>query len=134
MKVLVIDDDAAIRRLVAAFLSGRGGMTVLQAQSGVEGVSLAERDQPDVILLDAVMPELDGPSTLAELRKRPATASIPVIFLTATTRADERARLSGPGVRGIVTKPFNPSTLAADVLSLLAGNKAHPTDTKKRPG
>lgn len=126
MKVLVIDDDASIRRLVAAFLSSKGGMTVLQAASGIDGVPLAERDCPDVILLDAVMPEMDGPSTLAELRRRPATASIPVIFLTATTRADERARLAGPGVRGIVTKPFNPSTLAAEVGSLLEEHKAAP--------
>jgi two-component system, OmpR family, response regulator len=119
MKVLLIDDDADIRRLAAAFLSAKGKAVVVEADSGEAGVAIAERERPDVILLDAVMPGMDGPQTLAELRRQPGTASTPVIFLTATARPEERDRLAQLGVRGVLSKPFNPATLADAVRALL---------------
>jgi len=118
MRILIIDDDAEIRRLAAAFLA-RGGATVVEAESGEAGIGAAERDLPDVILLDALMPGMDGPATLEQLRQRPLTASIPVIFLTATSKPEERQRLERMDVRGILSKPFNPMTLASSVRDLL---------------
>lgn len=120
MKVLIIDDDPDIRLIAVAFLSGRGGMTVLEAGSGEDGVALAEQELPDVILLDAVMTGMDGPATLAALRERETTASIPVIFLTGLSGADEQHRLEQLGACGVLSKPFKASALASTVLELLA--------------
>ena len=120
MTILIIDDDPAIRRLAGAFLSERGANTVYEARSGEEGLVMAEQHQPDAILLDSLMPGMDGPSTLKALRARSATASIPVIFLTATTEADEVEQLARLGARKILAKPFNPVTLAATVREILS--------------
>jgi two-component system alkaline phosphatase synthesis response regulator PhoP len=120
MKVLIIDDDPEIRLLAVAFLARRGGMAVFEAGSGEEGLEIAERELPDVILLDAVMAGMDGVATLAALRSREKTASIPVIFLTGLSAADERARLEQLGVHGVLAKPFSPSTLASTVRDLIA--------------
>jgi two-component system, OmpR family, response regulator len=119
MKVLIIDDDPDIRRIAVTFMT-RDGMTVLEAGSGEAGLVLAERDPPDVIVLDAVMPGKDGPTTLQEFGKGTATASIPVIFLTATRDEEQLQRLAGLGVRGVLRKPFNPATLAAQIRHILA--------------
>lgn len=124
MKVLIIDDDPDIRLIARAFLSGRGGMAVLEAGSGEEGVALAERESPDVILLDAVMTGMDGPATLAALRGRETTASIPVIFLTGLSGADEQQRLEQLGACGVLFKPFKASVLVSTVLELLATRDA----------
>jgi CheY-like chemotaxis protein len=120
MKILIIDDDAEIRRLAAAFLARGGGVTVIEAESGEAGLTAAERDQPDVILLDALMPGLDGPATLEQLRRRAPTASIPVIFMTATSKPEDRERLERMDVRGVLAKPFNPLALAGSIRELLA--------------
>jgi CheY-like chemotaxis protein len=119
MKVLIIDDDRDIRRLAAAILS-RAGDTVIEAESGAEGIGLAGCEQPDVILLDSVMPGLDGSATLARLREDPTTAAIPVIFLTGTASPEAREQLATLGVRGVLKKPFNPAKLAEAVRALLA--------------
>lgn len=118
MTILIIDDDVEIRQLARAFLA-RGGATVIEADSGEAGVSTAERARPDVILLDAQLPGMDGAATLAHLRQAPLTASIPVIFLTATSRLDERQHLESLDALGIISKPFNPLTLSASVRDLL---------------
>jgi CheY-like chemotaxis protein len=120
MTILIIDDDPSIRRLAAAFLSSKGGMTVLEADSGPAGVAIAEREQPDAILLDAVMPEMDGPATFEQLRQRPACASIPVIFLTAATQNETLDHLMSLGARGLLHKPFKPAALPDAVRALLA--------------
>ena len=119
MTILIIDDDPSIRRLAAAFLSNKGGMTVLEADSGPAGVAIAERERPDAILLDAVMPEMDGPATFAQLRQRPACAAIPVIFLTAATHGDTLEQLMTLGARGLLHKPFKPASLPDQIRALL---------------
>ena len=81
---------------------------------------MAERHQPDAILLDAQMPGMDGPATLKALQTRPATASIPVIFLTGTTQPDEVEHLAGLGARKVLQKPFDPKTLASVVRGILS--------------
>ena len=119
MKILIIDDEADIRRIAHLALGRVGAMEVLEATSGVEGLRKAEDNHPDAILLDVMMPGLDGPSTLAALRSNPATADIPVIFLTAKAMVSELTRLRSLGAAGVLTKPFDPMTLAGQVRAAL---------------
>jgi len=119
MRILIIDDEADIRRIAHLALGRVGAMDVLEAPSGAEGLRKAEDNRPDAILLDVMMPGLDGPSTLAALRSNPATAGIPVIFLTAKAMLSELERLRGLGAAGVLTKPFDPMTLAGHVRAAL---------------
>ncbi len=84
-----------------------------------EGVQQARATQPDAILLDVMMPDMDGPATLAALRADPETRDIPVVFLTAKIQSAERTRLAELGPAGILSKPFDPLTLATQVASAL---------------
>ena len=115
MRVLIIDDEDDIRRIVRISLVNLGGMDVVEASSGGEGIKRAREGALDLILLDVMMPGLDGPSTLAALRSDPRTASIPVIFLTAKAMSPELERLNGLGVAAVLVKPFDPTTLPAQV-------------------
>jgi len=119
VKILIIDDEADIRRIAHLALGRVGAMDVSEAQSGLEGLRKAEDTHPDAILLDVMMPGLDGPSTLAALRSNPATANIPVIFLTAKAMVSELTRLRALGAAGVLTKPFDPMTLAVQVRAAL---------------
>jgi CheY-like chemotaxis protein len=121
MKILLIDDEDDIRRIARLSLSRLGAMEVVDAASGPDGVEKARREQPDAILLDVMMPDVDGGATLARLRADPATAGIPVIFLTAKAMSSEVERLRRLGAAGVLTKPFNPVTLATEVRALLEG-------------
>lgn len=119
MRVLIIDDEADIRRVARLSLARIGGMDVLDAASGAEGTQKAAAEAPDAILLDVMMPGLDGPATLHALRADPRTAGIPVVFLTAKAMPDEVARLLALGVRGVLSKPFDPMTLPAQLRAAL---------------
>lgn len=119
MKVLIIDDDEDVRFVARMSLGRVAGMTVVEAARGAEGVALAKSEQPDFILLDMMMPGMDGAATLRALKAAEATASIPVVFLTAKGMSSEVQRLKGLGVRGIVLKPFNPMTLASEITAIL---------------
>jgi DNA-binding response OmpR family regulator len=119
MKVLIIDDDADIRLIAALSLGRVGGMNVIDAAGGAEGVRKAQDEKPDVILLDMMMPTMDGSETLAALRSHAATAATPVIFLTAKTGDAEVERIRGLGAAGVLFKPFDPRTLSEDVRALL---------------
>jgi two-component system OmpR family response regulator len=119
VKVLIIDDDADIRTIAGLSLSRLGGMTVIEASSGAEGLRKAEEERPDVILLDMMMPTMDGSETLAALRAQPATATTPVIFLTAKAVLVEVERMRDLGAAGVLIKPFDPRTLAGDVRALV---------------
>ena len=121
MKILLIDDEDDIRRVARLSLSRVGKMDVVEAASGLEGVRRAESEAPDVILLDVMMPGLDGPSTLSALRSSAKTASIPVVFLTAKAMPAELDRLRGLGTRGVLLKPFDPITLPGQLTALLEG-------------
>jgi CheY-like chemotaxis protein len=127
MKVLIIDDDGLIRMIAAVSLARHGGMDVIEAAGGVEGVQKAREEAPDVILLDMMMPGMDGSETLAALRSQPATAMTPVIFLTATRVEAEVERLMALGAAGVLTKPFDPRTLFVDVRAILASLQAPAT-------
>jgi CheY-like chemotaxis protein len=114
MRVLVVDDEADIRRITRLCLTRFGGMEVLEAPSGPEALQLARDARPDAILLDVMMPGMDGPTTLQALRAAPETAAIPVVFLTAKAMESEIARLRTLGAVGVLTKPFDPEKLPAD--------------------
>jgi CheY-like chemotaxis protein len=120
VKVLIIDDERDVRDIARLSLVRLGGMEISEAENGQEGLSKAVDEMPDAILLDVVMPVMDGPSTLASLRRHPATAAIPVIFLTAKVNRHDEGDLAGLGAAGIVAKPFNPLTLPSQVREILA--------------
>ena len=119
MKVLIVEDDPAMLAIARLSLGRIGGMTVLEAGGGADGLALAESERPDVIVLDVVMPSMDGPATLAALRANPATAGLPVVFLTARSSPEEIDRLMRLGAVGVLRKPFNPAALAGDLLAIL---------------
>jgi len=119
MKVLLVDDEADIRLIAALSLSGAGGMEVAQAASGREGILMAREGRPDVILLDMMMPGLDGVATFRELRGHPETAETPVVFLTAKAMSSDVDRLKRLGALGVLIKPFDPMALPRLLRELL---------------
>jgi CheY-like chemotaxis protein len=114
-RILVIDDEADIREVARLSLEAVGGHEVLTAASGREGLAVAASEQPDAILIDVMMPDLDGPSTVALLRADAATRDIPVLFLTAKVQAADVRRLEQLGATAVLSKPFDPMTLAGDI-------------------
>ena len=125
LKVLYVDDEPDIREVGAMALELDGSMEVTTASSGPEALALLEGGlRPDVILLDVMMPGMDGPAALNELKKRPELAQIPVIFITARAQAHELARFVSLGAIGVITKPFDPMTLSIELRAVLARAKA----------
>lgn len=118
--VLLVDDDDDLRVIGEMALANVGGFEVRCASSGDEALTLLRDHTPDVILLDVMMPGLDGPALYARLREDTRTASIPVIFMTAKVRAHERQAFEDLGANGVIAKPFDPMTLADQVRALLA--------------
>ncbi|MEZ4298742.1 MAG: response regulator [Polyangiaceae bacterium] len=118
-KVMMVDDEPHIRRIGELSLKGVGKWTVVLAGSGKEALEIARRERPDVILLDVMMPGMDGPATLASLRESDETSGIPVIFLTAKAQRHEVERYRKLGAAGVLTKPFDPMTLPSEVRAIL---------------
>jgi two-component system alkaline phosphatase synthesis response regulator PhoP len=118
-RILIVDDEDDIREVAQVSLELVGQYEVLTASTGRDGLRSARDEQPDAILLDVMMPDMDGPATLAELLSDPLTRDIPVLFLTAKTQSSERLRLSQLGAAGILTKPFDPLKLAGEVATTL---------------
>lgn len=118
-RVLLIDDEDDIREIAQLSLEMVGHWDVVAASSGAEGLVRAAADQPDAILLDVMMPDLDGLATLDRLQADPSTRHIPVIFLTAKVQAvDQRVRGSR-GAAAVIPKPFDPLRLSGQVASIL---------------
>ena len=118
-QILVIDDEDDIREVAQVSLEMIGNWGVSMARSGQEGLTKAEAEQPDAILLDVLMPDMDGPSTFQQLQKTPAICHIPVILVTAKVQASDQRRFAGLGVKGVIAKPFDPLTLADQVATTL---------------
>lgn len=118
-RVLVVDDDEGIRSVLDIALGLVGGFDVTSARSGTEALGIVEDEPFDVIVLDVMMPGLDGPSTLARLRSTTHGADVPVVFLTAKAQPHERRELERLGAHGVLVKPFNPLTLADDIRSIV---------------
>ena len=116
--VLCIDDDADMRLVAELALEKVGGIQATTCASGEEALALLEKEgvDPDLILLDVVMPGMDGPATLGALQQHSPTADTPVIFLTARVEPRHTELLLDLGVLGIIKKPFDPLTLADEVL------------------
>jgi CheY-like chemotaxis protein len=117
--ILVIDDEDDIREVAALSLETVAGWQVFTANSGAQGLARAVEHQPDAILLDVMMPGMDGPTTFRELRKNPATARIPVLLLTAKVQSSDQRRFADLGVEAILLKPFDPLTLSTQIASVL---------------
>jgi CheY-like chemotaxis protein len=111
-RILIIDDEADIREVAQLSLEISNDWEVLTAASGQEGLQIAATEKPNAILLDVMMPDMDGPTTWQHLQENPATQEIPVIFLTAKVQATEQRRYAQLGVTAVLTKPFDPVTLA----------------------
>src|SRR3954451_21151373 len=114
-RVLLVDDEDDIREVAGMSLETVAGWTVLAARSGREGVKIATEEHPDVILLDVMMPDMDGPSTFLSLQEQVETKDIPVIFLTAKAQTREQRGFRELGAQGVISKPFDPMTLADQV-------------------
>jgi CheY-like chemotaxis protein len=117
--ILIIDDEEDIREVAALSLETVAGWQVVSASSGAQGLARAIEHQPDAILLDVMMPGMDGPTTLRELRKNPATAHIPIVLLTAKVQSSDQRRFADLGVEAILFKPFDPLTLSTQIAAAL---------------
>src|SRR3954470_4877 len=118
-RVLLIDDDDDIREVAAMSLETVAGWEVLAAQSGKQGIEVAVAEHPDAILLDVMMPDIDGPATFKLLQQDDDTRNIPVIFLTAKAQTREQQSFRELGAHGVISKPFDPLTLGEQVAQLL---------------
>ncbi len=125
LTVMHVDDEPDIREVAAIALDLDADLTVTSVPSGSEALKrLAEGARPDVVLLDVMMPGMDGPSVLARLREMEGLATTPVIFMTARAQSDEVERLKALGALGVVVKPFDPMTLAGQLRDILAAGAA----------
>jgi len=130
-RILVVDDEPDILSILVYQLS-REGFRVSTAVSGSSAVRTAIAEVPDLVVLDLMLPELDGYEVLAQLRQHEATNAIPVILLTARTEEDERLRGFDTGADDYVTKPFSPRELVARVKALLRRTRAEPVEANRR--
>lgn len=117
--ILMIDDESDIQTVARIGLTMMGGWQVLTANSGKEGIAQAKSHVLDVILLDVMMPDMDGVATLKALKADTSTQAIPIIFLTAKSRAINRKELYALGAQGVIHKPFDPTTLASQIAGFL---------------
>ncbi|MBL0887717.1 response regulator [Myceligenerans indicum] len=118
-RILVVDDDEAIREVVRAGLSTIPDWDIVLAASGPQAIDLCRSDPPDAVLLDVMMPVMDGPTTFAHLQEDPRTHDIPVILLTAKVQPAERRKYEDLAVAGVLAKPFDPIALPRNLAALL---------------
>lgn len=118
-RILIVDDDDDIREVASLSLESLAGYQVFTASSGSSGLMIAAKEQPDAILLDVMMPDMDGPTTFQKLQAQDVTAHIPVVFLTAKVQPSERARFASLGAAAVLSKPFDPMTLASELADAL---------------
>ncbi len=118
-RILVVDDDDAARYAAVCSLQTMAGWDVIEAYCGAQAIETATQQQPDAILLDVMMPAMDGPAMLAKLRATRATSHIPIVLLTAKVQAVHNGSLAHLPVAGILFKPFDPLRLASQVADAL---------------
>jgi DNA-binding response OmpR family regulator len=117
---LCVDDDKDICEIVRVALSVIAGLDVDTVHTGESAIDFARRRPPDLVLMDTMMPGLDGPSTLLRMRETPGIADVPVIFLTARVMPAEVAAMFSMGAIGVIAKPFDPVTLGSDISAIWA--------------
>lgn len=122
LKLLYVDDDADVRTIATMALALDPAIEVRAVPTGAEALAMldADRWRPDAVLLDVMMPEMDGPTLLRELRKRCDFMSVPILFMTARSRDADVARYLAEGAAGVIMKPFDPLGLAAEVRAKIA--------------
>lgn len=118
-RILIIDDEADVREIAKVSLEITKQWQVATAASGDEGIALAGSYRPDVILLDVLMPQVDGFATLVKLSKNADTCQIPVILLTATMRLATQPAYAAAGAKAILVKPFDPGLLGSQIETAL---------------
>lgn len=119
LRVLHVDDEPDIRELVEIFLGLDPDLSVRSCGSGSDALAAAAEWSPDVILMDVMMPVMDGPQTLSHLHERETTAAIPVVFMTARAQTRELTHFLSLGAAGVISKPFDPMMLAGALRSYL---------------
>jgi CheY-like chemotaxis protein len=119
LRILYVDDEPDIREVACLALSLDPELEIRSCESGAEAVEAAAEWSPDLVLLDVMMPRMDGPQTLAAMRERADLASIPVVFITARTQRADIERLKTLGAAGVIAKPFDPMMLAATARGFL---------------
>jgi len=117
-KIMYVEDDPDLRKIVTVSLEARGGFTVRVCDSGEQALEQVGEFQPDLIIMDVMMEDMNGPETLGELRKRPGTAAIPVLFMTSRVLPRDVENYKKIGAAGLIRKPFHPLTLADRVKEL----------------
>jgi CheY-like chemotaxis protein len=118
-KVLIVEDEDGLRQIIQFCLEAVAGWEVLTAASGSEGLEKAEAEQPDAILLDVMMPEMDGDETFKRLQANVVTKDIPTIFLTSKASISEQQELLDLGVAGAIAKPIKPRELVEEICRIL---------------
>lgn len=118
-RILVIDDENGIREIIQICLESITDWEILTAPSSREGIEIAKSEHPDAILLDVMMPCMDGPTTFKQLQTIAETCDIPTIFLTAKAQTSEQNELLNLGVAGVITKPFLPENLVINICKIL---------------
>lgn len=125
-RILLVEDDDSIRLVAQLSLEEFGGYEVVAVNSGREALVRLDHQTPDLIVLDVSMPDMDGPQTLAALRRRADVRRVPVVFLTAHTQPQEVARFRALGAADVIAKPFDPRALCARVNSALGDDETRP--------
>lgn len=123
-RILHVEDESDIREVARLALEAVGGFEVESAESGLEGLKKAKASLPDLILLDVMMPGMDGPSTLRALQNCPDVCGIPVIFMTAKVQTNEVDRYRAMGALDVISKPFDPMTLADQIREIWARERS----------
>lgn len=118
-QILVIDDEDSLRDLICICLEDLGGWQTIAAASGQEGLLKAAAHSADAILLDISMPDMDGFQCYEQLRDNPKTETIPVVLLTAKVLPDDRVRFTQMNIAGVITKPFNPTSICDEISAML---------------
>jgi pilus assembly protein CpaE len=131
-KILIVDDDVETLRLVGLMLQ-RQGYKILAANNGAQGISMARAETPDLIILDVMMPDMDGYQVTAELRKDPQLADTPILMFTAKSQVDDKVAGYDAGVDDYLTKPVHPAELIAHLKALLSRTRARQPDKKTTP-
>lgn len=117
-RILHVDDETDIRAVTSLALEALGGYSVESCESGPQALEKVEAFAPDLIILDVMMPGMDGPATLLALRKLSGLARVPVVFMTAKVQSQEMAQYLSLGACGVITKPFDPMALSTEVEAL----------------
>ncbi|MEO0970512.1 MAG: response regulator [Cyanobacteria bacterium J06639_18] len=121
-RILVIDDEEYVREVIQICLETVAGWEVMAANSGLSGIEIAEKEQPDAILLDVMMPEMDGIMTFKQLQLSQLTKDIPIVLLTAKAEVTQDQELAKIGIKATIPKPFEPLELPSQIAKALNWN------------